>query len=261
MQATETITSVVPAWMTAGAKAARRRVLAFANRGNAVECPVCGGTFSGFLSYHRRTGAQCPGCEALERHRMLWLYFQTQTNLLTDRLRVLHFAPELALEQRLRAQPGLDYVTADLLRTDVDLTLDVTRLELDDESFDVLICSHVLEHVTDDRLAMRELLRVTCPGGWAILTTPVRADRTETYEDWSITDPAGRLQHFGQADHVRQYGTNFPELLRAEGWQVEVTPMPLTDEQAARWGIPEAEQDIYVGRREADAGPRRAGTA
>lgn len=152
------------------------------------------------------------------------------------------------MERRLRALPNLDYVTADLLRDDVDLKLDVTKLDLPDDSFDVVLCSHVFEHVSDDRLAMRELLRITRPSGWAILTAPTWESRADTYEDWSITDPAGRQAAFGQDDHVRVYGRNYADLLRQEGWDVQVRPLVLTDDEARRFGVPEREQRIYVGR-------------
>lgn len=219
------------------------------NRGAAVCCPVCERSFARFVPLQGRPGATCPNCRAVERHRAFWLYFQQRSNLFTDRLRVLHFAPEPYIEQRLRAMPNLDYVTADLMRDDVDLQLDVTKTALPSESFDVVLCSHVLEHVDDDRLAMRELLRITRSGGWAILMAPVDYSRATTYEDWSITTPEGRHEAFGQWDHVRYHGRDYPDLLRAEGWEVEVTPMPLSDADAARFGIPEKEQKIYVGHR------------
>jgi len=176
---------------------------------------------------------------------MMWLFFQSRTDLFTGRLRVLHIAPEWQLERWLRARSDLDYVTADLLRKDVDLRLDVTRPDLPDESFDVVLCSHVLEHVDDDRLAMRELRRITKSSGWAILTAPVSPEMPDTYEDWTITSEAGRLAAFGQEDHVRVYGRTFPDLLRAEGWNVDVRPMPLSADASRRYGVPEHEQDIY----------------
>jgi len=179
---------------------------------------------------------------------MYWLYFQRQSDLFTRQSRVLHVAPEECVERRLRALPNLDYVTVDLLRDDVDLKLDVTNLDLPDNSFDVVLCSHVLEHVFDDRLAMRELLRITRPSGWAILATPTRESLADTYEDWSITDPAGRMAAFGQDDHVRAYGRNFANILSEEGWDVEVRPLVLSDDEARRYGAPERHQRIYLGR-------------
>lgn len=246
---TKTIKSALPDRVVKAAKAGRRAIRRRTYRGAAVECPLCGGRFSRFAPYHGRNNAACPNCECLERHRMMWLFFTRKTDLFTAGLRVLHIAPEAIFERRFRHLPQLDYMTADLLRKDVDINLDVTNPDLPDESFDVILCSHVLEHVTDDRLAMRELLRITKRGGWAILTAPAFDQYPDTVEDWSITTPAGREAAFGQADHVRVYGRNFAELLSAEGWDVDVTPLPLSDAEAARYGIPEHEQRLYLGRR------------
>jgi SAM-dependent methyltransferase len=180
---------------------------------------------------------------------MFWLYFERRTDLLSSPARVLHLAPEAQLERRFRALPHLDYTTADLLRKDVDHRLDVTDMGLPDESFDVILCSHVLEHVPDDGQAMRELRRVLRPTGWALLTAPVEDDREDTFEDWSVTTPKARAEVFGQWDHVRRYGRTFPDLLREQGWAVEVKPMSLSGEESRRFGIPEVEQRIYVSRR------------
>src|SRR5205085_3135557 len=120
------------------------------------------------------------------------------------------FAPEWALRQRLRRLEHLRYVTADLCAPDVDLHVDITALSLEDASFDAVICSHVLEHVPDDEVAMRELRRITAPGGWCLVMVPLDLAREHTHEDPSITEPRDRLRVFGQADHVRFYG---PDIL------------------------------------------------
>lgn len=245
---TETIKDLLPASATVSARKVRNRLLALRYRGDAVHCPACERSYAKFLPRPNREGALCPGCYSLERHRMFWLFFDRGTNLFTDRLRVLHFAPESQLETRMRAMPNLDYVSADLLRKDVDVRLDVTAIDFPDESFDVVICSHVLEHVDDDRKAMRELRRITRPKGWALLVSPVDYDAADTFEDWSITTPEGRTAAFRQWDHVRLHGRNYPELLAAEGWEVEPRPLQLTDEESKRYGIPENEQFIYFAR-------------
>lgn len=238
---------VLPGGGFAVLRSVRDRARGRWHRGDAVECPVCERSYARFLPRGRRTAAVCPGCGSMERHRMAWLYLRQLTGPAGARLRVLHFGPEPHLGGRLRSLPGVDYVTADLLREDVDLRLDVTDMpEVPDGEFDVVLAADVLEHVDDDRRAMRELLRITRPDGCALLPTPVEEDRPATYEDWSITTPAGRAAAFGQADHVRRYGRDFPELLREQGWAVVPVPMPLSAEESRRFGVPPDEQRLYL---------------
>lgn len=134
---------------------------------------------------------------------------------------MLHVAPEYTLSNRLQALSNLNYLSIDLSSRRAMQRMDLTALALDDASFDVILCSHVLEHIPDDRRAMRELHRVLRPGGWAILQVPLDPERAMTYEDASITDPERRLEHFGQEDHVRVYGRDYPDRLREAGFTVD----------------------------------------
>lgn len=191
-------------------------------RGDAVHCPCCAGRWSRFLpAGSPPRAAACPRCNSLERQRLLYLYLQQRTSLFTQRLRVLHFAPEDCLQPVLARLPNLDYVSADVAPGSAMMTMDITRIAFSDESFDAILCSHVLEHVPDDRRAMRELRRVLRPRGWAILQVPLDPARESTFEDFSVTDPAGRERLFGQHDHVRVYGRDYPERLRAAGFTVD----------------------------------------
>lgn len=213
------------------------------------ECPVCGRISSEFRSFglDPRPDAQCPRCGALERHRLLWLYLSQRTNLFDGRRKtMLHVAPEECLEERFRRRLGAGYVTADLLNPRAMVTMDVTNIQYPNHSFDVIYCSHVLEHVVDDRRAMREFRRVMKPGGWAILVVPITAERT--FEDPSVIDPAERLRVFGQEDHVRRYGPDYVDRLREAGFRVEVTTITdlVTAETATRMGLTEACGDIYT---------------
>lgn len=217
--------------------------------GDAVWCPVCERGFRSFVPFHGREAAACPGCRSLERHRLMWLFFQRGTDLLTAQTKVLHVAPERHLQDRLRSMPTIDYLSGDLLGRDAKVKIDVTAIDLPDESFDVVLCSHVLEHVTDDSAAMRELLRVTRPGGWAVLDAPVDENRAQTYEDWAVTDPRGREAHFGQRDHVRVYGRNYPDLLRAAGWEVTVDPLVVSRRERTRMGLRPGVDRIFLCRR------------
>src|SRR5204863_5015044 len=168
-----------------------------------------------------RTDALCVHCNSLERHRFAWLYFGEMTNLFDGQdKRVLHVAPEACFEPRLKSRLGTNYLTADLLNPHAMVRMDITNIQYPDNHFDAVYCSHVLEHVPDDKKAIREFHRILRPDGWAILLVPITADRT--IEDPSITDARERLRVFGQEDHVRRYGPDYVERLREVGFTVKV---------------------------------------
>ena len=199
----------------------RLRARVLRHRGDAVWCPVCGGRFARFADDVDRADALCWRCGAAERHRAQWLLLsRTRPALLQDAGSLLHFAPEWALRRPLSARADLRYVTADLFAPDVDLRLDITALDLPDASFDAIICSHVLEHIPDDAAAMRELRRVTAPGGWCLVMTPLDLARERTYEDPAITEPAARARAFARPDHVRMYAPDIADRLRDAGFTV-----------------------------------------
>jgi SAM-dependent methyltransferase len=171
-------------------------------------------------------GGICPRCRSHPRHRAIALLL-ARGDLPGQRL--LHFAPEPLFDPVFARLPEVERVTADL-HSPADLRLDITHMDLSDGSFDLILCSHVLEHVPDDRAAMAELHRVLTTGGLVLVLTPYRADRP-TYEDPSITSPIDRTVAFGQQDHVRIYGTDLADRLRAAGFEVEDrTPAQLFDE-------------------------------
>lgn len=199
------------------------RLLPVLYAGGSVECPVCRGTFRRFLTYHGRAGALCPRCRSLERHRVLWLYLQRETRLFAEPMRVLHIAPEPGFQARMRALPELNYVSADLdPRSPAMVVADITALPWPAGSFDFVLCNHVLEHVPDDRAAMREIARVLTPTGEAILQHPIGESRERTFEDPTVTTPWARHKVFGQRDHVRIYGHDFFDRLRDSGLHVTV---------------------------------------
>ena len=164
----------------------------------------------------------CPICLSHDRHRAAWLFLTTLTDLTDGRpKRVLHFAPEPQLALRLRNLPNLDYLSADLDSPHALLRTDITAIDSPDAAFDILYCSHVLEHVHDDRKAIAEIFRVLKPGGWAIIQVPLAPTET-TLEDPSITDPGERERLFWQRDHVRLYGSDIAHRLEEVGFDVRI---------------------------------------
>lgn len=193
--------------------------------GNRVFCPCCESRFRKFLSFgvNSRSNAVCPRCNSKGRHRLLWLYLKNKTNLSRENLVVLHFAPEYWFSQVLLSLPNLYYVTAGYQQYPrVMIRLDVTCIPLRNETFDVILCNHVLEHVPDDRQALQEMFRVLRPGGWAIIQVPVERNEAKTFEDANIILPADRERWFKQKDHVRLYGRDYLDRLKGAGFSVRV---------------------------------------
>lgn len=177
-------------------------------------CPICG--FNGsFLHFGRppRVDARCPACESLERHRLFWLWYTENRQVLVEP--VLHFAPEQVFESNFR-EHFRGYRTADLFRP-ADLKLDIENIELPDGEAATVICNHVLEHV-DDRRALAEIFRILKPGGILIVSVPLVDGWDLTYENDAIIDPSLRKVHFGQSDHVRYYGRDFSDRIRRAGF-------------------------------------------
>jgi SAM-dependent methyltransferase len=221
--------------------------------GRRVHCACCGGSFRRFRDFGRpiRRGVMCPVCGSLERHRLVWLYLSRHTKVLDRSLRLLHIAPEPAIHRRLSAQRNLHYVCADLDSDLAKVHLDLCRLPFDDGRFDVVLCNHVLEHVCDDAAALREIRRVLRPGGRACLQVPVDEGLARSVEDPGTYGPEDRLRAFGQADHVRRYGRDYADRIRAAGLRTEIIQMDLQRDraQAAAFGLMPGER-IYVGVRE-----------
>lgn len=198
-------------------------VFAFALRGKKFTDPIDGKSFRSFLPYgygHQRNNVLAPGTLSLERHRLLWLYLKNETDFFTAPKKVLHFAPEQAFYKRFRNQKNLDYTTTDLYSPLADVKADICNLPFSSNTYDVILCNHVLEHIPDDTKAMQELYRVLKPGGMGIFQVPQDITRETTFEDDTITDPKQRAAIFGQYDHVRVYGRDYFDKLRSIGFRV-----------------------------------------
>lgn len=192
-------------------------------RGDRFACPLCNASLSRFLaSGEGPTRANlCPICFCLTRHRVAFKVMKDYGNLFDGApRRLLHFAPERHMADLFRGVPKLDYLSADIEAPDAMVHFDITEIPYPDRSFDAIYCSHVLEHVPDDRKAMAELRRILRPGGWALCLVPMSLE--PTFEDASVVDPAERERLFGQSDHVRQYGPDFKDRLESAGFKVTV---------------------------------------
>ena len=200
-----------------------RPFLALSLRGDTYQDPIDGKTFKKFLPYgyeNQRENVLSPSTLSLERHRLLWLYLKNETDFFKAHRKVLHFAPEQAFYKRFRAMKNLDYTTTDLNSPLADVKADICDLPFEDDSYDVIFCNHVLEHIPDDTKAMQELYRILKPSGMAILQIPQDLQRADTFEDNSITDRNERAAIFGQYDHVRIYGRDYFDKLRTIGFKV-----------------------------------------
>jgi len=201
-----------------------RKLRAVWYAGNKHECPVCGGKYRTFLPYgmNNRANAQCPGCGLVERHRLLWLYLSKKTDFFTNENKVLDIAPMSFFQDKCQVLPNLEYLSADIESPLAMVKMDITEIQYPANHFNCIICYHVLEHVSNDMKALREFFRVLKPGGWAILQSPIDYNRDHTFEDPNITDPHERAKAFGQHDHVRLYGRDYPKRLAAAGFKVRV---------------------------------------
>ena len=202
-----------------------RPILAFSLKGDTFTDPIDGKSFKSFLPYgyeKQRNNVLSPSTLSLERHRLLWLYLKNETDFFTSTVKkkVLHFAPEQAFYKLFRNQKNIDYTTTDLFSPLADVKADICDLPFDNNSYDIIFCNHVLEHIPDDTKAMQELFRVLKPGGMAILQIPQELSRAITFSDDSITDQKERAKIFGQYDHVRIYGRDYFNKLRSIGFTV-----------------------------------------
>jgi hypothetical protein len=204
--------------------------------GRKVFCPLCEKHFSAWVKYEEH--GSCPSCGSECRHRLLWLLLQSQNRILNQRCKLLHFAPEPCLQNKFKAQQNIEYTTADLSAPRVDVYTDITNLVFEDNSFEAIICCHVLEHIPDDKTAMREIFRVLSSDGIAYIQVPYKPHEL-TDEDPNVTDPKEREKRFGQFDHVRVYGFDLKERLESVGFKVDIEnyAQKLNPQDTQRYGL------------------------
>lgn len=220
--------------------------------GNKVICACCNSKFREFAPFGetKRMNAWCPNCESLERHRLLWMFFEKETNLYTASIKLLHIAPETVFFHRIKKQPNIDYHPCDIfpgLYPAGTKYLDILNHQLPDDSFDVIICNHVFQYIEEDRRAMKSLYKLMKPGGWGIMQVPINTAKQVTYEDPDITDPLEREKAFGLKEHVRYYSFDYPERLREAGFRVNVNDYTkkFSDDEIFKYGFYKGDAIYY----------------
>jgi len=227
-------------------KALRRAVKLPRYLGAEYRCPVCqvglrafkpmwksyGRDVERFGYVHRHTEMEtfnlkaftCPKCDASDRERLIAIYLDGIWPSLEggDGIRLFDFAPAYPLSRKIRRYRSIEYRSADLSRADVQEHIDLTDIHYPDASVDIFLCSHILEHIPDDRRAMRELRRILKPGGFGLVLVPLVIGIDETHEDPKIESNELRWKYFGMGDHVRQYGKrDFIGRLTEAGFSVD----------------------------------------
>ena len=236
----------------------------FAYFGLKYECSFCKGHFRKLLPFGLKNDiassiigggyryAVCPKCHSTDRERLVYWYIVNKTNILHSQkiIKLLHIAPEKNLQKSFRALNKINYISGDLNPLVADRKIDITDIKFENNYFDFIICNHVLEHVKDDKKAMRELFRVLKPGGEAILQVPISKYNQETFEDFSITSPEEREKIFGQKDHVRIYGKDFQKRLENAGFEVNLYDIKkdLNIRNIEKYGL-NKEEILYIGKK------------
>lgn len=214
--------------------------------GNKYTDPIDGSSFRKFIPYGYnkvRLNALSPSTFSLERHRLLWLYLKRETNFFEKKIKVLHFAPEKAFLSKFKKLANINYDTIDLNSPLADIKADICNLPLKDNTYDFILCNHVLEHIINDKKAMQELYRVLKKGGIGIFQVPIDITKNKTFEDFSITDPKQKNKLFGQYDHVRIYGMDFFDRLVNVGFKVNKCEYTahLSEEEIIKYCLPKKE--------------------
>ena len=193
-------------------------------KGNQFTDPIDGKSFSTFLPYgynNLRKNALSPSTFSLERHRLLWLYLKNETGFFDKKIKLLHFAPEQAFYKRFKKLSNIQYDTIDINSPLAMIKADICDLPIKDNTYDFILCNHVLEHILDDNKAISELHRVLKKDGVGIFQVPIDMKKEFTFQDDSITDKKERNKIFGQYDHVRVYGKDYFTKLKNAGFKVQ----------------------------------------
>lgn len=192
-----------------------------------------------------RENAVCSNCGCIDRERWLYYVIKNKTDISTLSGRILHFAPEESISDYIKNNDEVDYYTADVVLGRAMHVTDITNMQYKDETFDYVICNHVMEHIIDEEKAVEEVKRVLKENGKWIFSFPICME-IKTYEDSSIISPEERLKAYGQADHVRLYGYDYKERFEKYGLKLEVySPQDeITDEELKKYGY--IKEDVII---------------
>ena len=205
-----------------------------------VTCTLCGNTGTFYAVGHPpRYNAMCPVCNSLERHRLIAL-LNDREKLFANKS-VLHFAPEQSVKALIKRECQY-YLSADLDVRQADIALNIEKIDLPDHTWDVVVASHILEHV-NDMLALKEIFRILRPNGFLLAMVPIIEGWEKTYEDESINTPALRELHFSQCDHIRFYGRDFLTRLSESGFSVRT--FTASGDESVKFGLLRGEK-IFI---------------
>jgi len=215
-------------------------------KGDKVHCPICNQKLKKFFPYGRkiRENALCPNCLSLERHRLLYLFLKRKTDIFKKNIKLLHIAPEHCLIKILNNSQNIDYITGDLFSPLAKIKMDIHNIPFENDSFDVILCNHVLEHVQDDKKAIKEIHRVMKKDGFAILQVPFYYPIPDkTIENKLITSKKEREKIYGQSDHLRKYGKDYDKRILSQELKVKKSNFidSFSKEEKKYYGLQEKE--------------------
>jgi predicted SAM-dependent methyltransferase len=235
----------------------------FVYSGNKYDCPFCGFKSKGFYTIGQvheanivnsivgagvRDGG-CVSCDCVDRDRLLFAYFNDEVGVFKndEALSILHLAPEWRLTENFLKFKYKNYICIDKFMPGYSypkhtIVMDILNISFPENTFDWIICNHVLEHIPDDRKAMSELFRVLKPGGKAVLQVPISKTLKATYENPNVTTDSERIQHYGQYDHVRIYANDYVDRLTEAGFKVDRINI---SEKYKHYGLI-ADEDLFI---------------
>lgn len=213
------------------------------------QCPICKSKIRLYTPFGDplRSNAKCPVCQSLERHRALYISLEREYGALEGLkgLSILHFAPEKVYFDLFSANKNIDYYPVDFDPgfPGIRDVVDITQIPYENDQFDLIICSHVIEHITEEQQALKELKRVLKSEGLAYINAPIYNELEFTLEKEEYNTPELRYKFYGQHDHVRKYGRDYTSRIKQSGFNVDEVKLSLefNEKQMMFHGLAESE--------------------